>query len=162
MALNKEDIYELLEKENISYSKKEHPAVYTMDDMVKEGLLDEGVLCKNLFLRDQRGKNHFLVTTVGDKKINLKELAKRVDSKPFSFASEERLDKYLHLKKGSVSPLGLLNDDSNTVTFILDTDLKGEDLGIHPNDNTATIWITYDELKDLVQKHGSPIVELEI
>ncbi|PBG31211.1 hypothetical protein BGU85_26930, partial [Clostridioides difficile] len=42
-------------------------------------------------LRDAKGKEHFLVVLGKDKKADLKDIRQQIDSKPLSFASEERL-----------------------------------------------------------------------
>lgn len=75
-----------------------------------------------------------------------------------SFVSEERLFEYLHLQKGEVTPLGIINDAAALVEVILDNDLVGRNkLGFHPNDNTATVWISFDALKKVIEKNGNMI-----
>ena len=64
-----------------------------------------------------------------------------------SFASEERLEKYLGLKQGSVSPFGLMNDTDHAVEFFIDKNLsKCKSLGIHPLENTATVFLSFKDL----------------
>ena len=61
----------------------------------------------------------------------------------------------LKLSPGSVTPLGLLNDESSTVGLYLDdefTDL----IGVHPNENTATVWLTVSDLLTIIKEHGNP------
>ena len=71
----------------------------------------------------------------------------------------ERLDKYLGLTQGSVSPLGLLNNEDKSVVMIFDRDLVGnEEVGVHPNENTATIWLKFSDLKKIIEEHGNEIV----
>ena len=97
-------VYEALDKMNIKYEVVEHEPVYTMEDMDRLGLTKKGTLCKNLFLRDAKGKRHFLVTADENTKVDLKSLGKKLGAGNLSFASEERLEKYLGLKQGSVTP----------------------------------------------------------
>ena len=95
--------------------------------------------------------------------MNLKELGVLLGGERLGFASESRLQKYLGVSHGSVSPLGVLNDDTNSVQVFLDSDiLKWETIGVHPNDNTATIWLKPDDLKRLLEKSGNPYTELKI
>ncbi|MDD3890465.1 MAG: YbaK/EbsC family protein [Syntrophomonadaceae bacterium] len=48
----------------------------------------------------------------------------------------------MHLHKGKVTPLGIINDSDAVVEVVLDNDLAGKNqFGFHPNDNTATVWI---------------------
>ena len=91
--------------------------------MDRLGLPQKGTLCKNLFLRDAKGKRHFLVTCDEKKTVDLKALGRTLGAGNLSFASEERLEKYLGLKQGSVSPFGLMNDTDHAVEFFIDKDL---------------------------------------
>ena len=156
----KEETLAWLDNKGVEYVKVEHEAVYTMDEMLVLGLDKRGVLCKNLFLRDAKGKRHFLVVAHNDTPVNLKELGELVGSK-LSFASEDRLQKYLNLSKGAVSPLGIMYDKEGQVEIILDSNLQGANsLGIHPCDNTATIFILYSDLHALVEGNGNLLTTL--
>lgn len=153
---DKNAIYEYLNAENIEYELLEHEAVFTMEAMEQAGICGKGVVCKNLFVRDDKGKQHFLITMPGDKQANLKAIAAQLGTKRLSFASAERLQKYLGLTQGSVTPLGILNDESKSVAAVFDEDLKGQkQLGIHPNDNTATIWLSFESLEKIIKDHGN-------
>ena len=67
-----------------------------------------------------------------------------------------RLDKYLKLKKGAVSPFGILNDENSEVKVYFDENLKNENLiGVHPNDNTASIFISTKDMENIIKKHGN-------
>ncbi|MEF9840243.1 MAG: prolyl-tRNA synthetase associated domain-containing protein [Lachnospiraceae bacterium] len=143
----KQRVYDALDKLSIKYEVVEHEPVHTMEDMDRLGLPEKGTLCKNLFLRDSKGKRHFLVTLSESKNVDLKKLGKSLGAGNLSFASEERLEKYLGLKQGSVSPFGLMNDTDHAVEFFIDKDLSREkSLGIHPLENTATVFISFKDL----------------
>ena len=74
-----------------------------------------------------------------DKQADLKKVRDEIGSSRLSFASAERLMKYLNIEPGSVSPLGILNDKECVVPVFFDEDLKEyEYIAVHPNDNTAT------------------------
>ncbi|MFV0363951.1 MAG: prolyl-tRNA synthetase associated domain-containing protein [Suipraeoptans sp.] len=147
MSQDKQLIYDELNKLKINYEVVEHEPVYTMEDMDKLGLPEKGTLCKNLFLRDSKGKRHFLVTCDEETKVDLKALGKKLGAGNISFASEDRLEKYLGLTQGSVTPFGLINDKNHDVEFFIDKSLtKAKRIGIHPLTNTATVFIS---LKDL-------------
>ncbi|NLM07017.1 MAG: prolyl-tRNA synthetase associated domain-containing protein [Tissierellia bacterium] len=157
MAYTKEKVYELLAEKGIRYDVKEHEPVLTMEDMEKLGLLEKGTVCKNLFLRDAKGKKHFLVTVPDAKQVDLKSLGEKLGTR-LSFASAERLQKYLGIETGCVSPLASLNDTDKAVTIVLDRDLSGDPaIGVHPNDNTATIWLSFDDLKSIIESDGRKI-----
>ncbi len=95
MKYYKEEIKQNLENKGIQYRILEHPAVYTMAEMEQLGIFREGRVCKNLFLRDQKGKQHFLVSLPEEKQVDLKDLGEKLGGQRLSFASEERLQKYL-------------------------------------------------------------------
>lgn len=154
----KEEVRAFLEKRGIPFSWVEHEAVYTIEEMEKLGLEKMEEMAKNLFLRDQKGKNHFLVVIRADKQANLKELGEQLGGVRLSFASEERLEKYLGLKKGAVTPLGILNDTACAVKVFLDKDFveKGE-MGVHPNDNTASVYLKTADLMQMIKEHGNAL-----
>ena len=95
----KQEVKAFLEEKNIPFEWVEHKAVYTIEEMEELGLEDMNEIAKNLFLRDQKGKRHFLVVIRADKQANLKELGEKLGVGKLSFASEERLEKYMKLKK---------------------------------------------------------------
>ena len=155
----KQEIYGLLEAKGFAFEKLEHEAVYTMEDMDKAGVTSKGTVCKNLFLQDAKGKNHFLVTVPEEKRVDLKALAERVGSTKLSFASADRLAKYLGVEQGCVSPFGVLNDESRSVIVVFDQELQFNNaVGIHPNDNTATVWLNFESLRQVIEAHGNEIV----
>ena len=158
MVTSKEEVYSILKDNNVEYELLEHDAVYTIDDMkLVEGMKIENV-CKNLFLRDERGKKHFLVVISEEKSADLKDLREKLGTSRLGFASEERLMKYLGLIKGAVTPLGVLNDKECAVQVIFDKDLAGrESLGVHPCDNTATLFLSFDNLKKIIEGTGHTI-----
>lgn len=143
---NRENILERLKELSVDYELKEHPAVFTMDELDSLKLNENNEICKNLFLRDYKGKRHALVILRGDKHADLALIRDEIDSTKLSFASDERLLKYLDVKKGSVSLLGIINDMAGAVEVYLDEDLKKlPRLGFHPNDNTATLFLSFDD-----------------
>ena len=153
----KQEIKAFLEGKNIPFEWVEHKAVYTIEEMEELGLESMDEIAKNLFLRDQKGKRHFLVVVQGLKQVNLKELGEKLGTK-LSFASEERLEKHMGLKKGAVTPLGVLNDENCAVEVYMDEDLcKLERIGVHPNDNTASVYLSPDNLLNIIREHGNPV-----
>lgn len=154
----KQEIKAFLEEKNIPFSWVEHKAVYTIEEMEELGLESMDEIAKNLFLRDQKGKRHFLVVIKGNKQANLKELGEKLGVGKLSFASEERLEKYMGLKKGAVTPLGVLNDESCTVEVFFDEDFtKMPRIGVHPNENTASVYLSPDDLLNIIRAHGNAL-----
>lgn len=114
---------------------------------------------KNLFVRDNKKRNYYLITIKGEKKVNLKEFKIRNNTRSLSFATEEELLSILKLEKGAVTPLGLLNDQEIKVEFYLDDSFLNypQLIGVHPNDNTATIWLNTRDLLSIIEEHGNLI-----
>ena len=153
----KQEVKAFLEEKNIPFEWVEHKAVFTIEEMEELGLESMDEIAKNLFLRDQKGKRHFLVVVKGVKQVNLKELGEKLGTK-LSFASEERLEKYMGLKKGAVTPLGILNDENCAVEVYMDEDLcKLERIGVHPNDNTASVYLSPADLLNIIKEHGNSL-----
>lgn len=153
------EILEVLEDLNIEYKMQEHKPAYTVDDL-KDVFFDmEGIGCKNLFLKDAK-KNLFLYTLPEDKRADLKILPEKINSKRLSFANENDLQTYLDLIPGAVTPLGIINDKDKKVTVVLDKELRNKNVLIHPNRNTATISIKYDDLIKFIKYCGNNFLEI--
>lgn len=110
---------------------------------------------KNLFVRDDKKKHYYLITVRGRSRLDLKLFSKEQGTRRLSMASAEDLHRFLHLPPGSVTPFGLLNDESRQVIFYLDQSfLDGSGrIGIHPNDNRATLWISAKHLVCFLKNH---------
>ena len=160
----KEEVLKKLQELNIAYKEVEHTPVYTIEDMDNLGnVFEDAKICKNLFVRDQKGKRHFLVVLPEEKRAPLAEIAVKIGSTKLSFASEERLMKYLKLEPGSVTPLAVINDKSNEVEVVFDEDLKNEKLlGVHPCVNTATILISPENLEKYVKESNNKLKYIKI
>ena len=157
------DIYEFLDSINVSYERFDHPAVYTVSEAKKLSPEMDGASTKNLFLRDKKGIRHFLVVVPQDKQVDLKELSSILEASRLSFASPDRLNKYLGIEPGSVSILALLNDLEKTVEVFVDNELwNAEIILCHPLVNTSTLAITRDGIKQFLEKTGHNLMLVEI
>ena len=157
-----ENILKVLNDENIDYRIIKHKRVYTIEEIKDINLNKEGLIPKNIFLRNANSKVHYLVTCHPDKKVDIKSLASTLNSTRLSFASPERLKKYLNVEKGSVSPLGFIYDENIAVIFVFDNELINKTIGVHPNRNDYTIFIRFNVLVKLIEEHGNEIVYLDI
>ena len=112
---------------------------------------------------DAKGKRHFLVTCDEKKKVDLKALGRTLGAGNLSFASEERLEEHLGLKQGSVSPFGLMNDPDHTVEFFIDKDLsRCKSLGIHPLENTATVFLSFKDLDKFLWDLDVDVIKIKL
>ena len=147
----------------MSYERFDHPAVYTVSEAKKLSPEMDGASTKNLFLRDKKGIRHFLVVVPQDKQVDLKELSSILEASRLSFASPDRLNKYLGIEPGSVSILALLNDPEKTVEVFVDNELwNAEIILCHPLVNTSTLAITRDGIKQFLEKTGHNLMLVEI
>lgn len=153
-----------LEELKITYKEVTHTPVYTIEEMDNLGNIFEGAkICKNLFVRDQKGKRHFLIVVPEEKRVPLAEVTTKIGSTKLSFASEERLMKYLKLTPGAVTPLAVINDEANEVEVVMDESLKNEELlGVHPCVNTATVLIKPQELERYITEAGNKIKYINV
>lgn len=162
--MNKEEIYKLIKEKGYWHEITEHKAVFTMDEVNDIYVPYPEYDAKNLFVRDDKKRNYYLITVKGNKKVDLKEFRKNNNTRPLSFASENDLMTILNLIPGSVTPLGLLNDQELKVSFYLDKEfLTGKEIiGVHPNDNTATLWLKVEDLITLIKDHGNEVTIINL
>ena len=151
-------VYAALDALGIAYERHEHPAVFHADDASKYWAPIPGVQCKNLFLRNKKGDRHYLVVLEISKRADLKEIVKLVGDDRLSFGSPERLNKFLGVAPGSVSPLGLIHDAGHSVRVIVDSDLRSAGrLIFHPNDNTASLTISGEDFVRFLEQQGNSV-----
>ncbi len=157
--MNKQEVYDYLKEKNIWHEITEHRAVYNMDELSQVDIPYPEANGKNLFLRDDKKRNYYIITVKGDKRVDLKEFRKKNNTRPLSFASEDDLMNIMNLIPGSVTPLGVLNNKETKVKVFIDEDfVKSPGLiGIHPNDNTATVWLKTEDLIDIIKEHGNQV-----
>jgi Ala-tRNA(Pro) deacylase len=146
-----QDVYDALAALGIAYERFPHPPVFTVDEAERYWADIPATHCKNLFLRNAKGTRHYLVVLGHAKKADLKGLSLRLGDDRLSFASPDRLMRFLRLAPGAVSPLGLIHESAKDVIVVLDADLPATGrIGFHPNVNTATITLrTADFLRFL-------------
>lgn len=155
---NKELTIKTIEEMGIKFEIIEHDLVHTIAEMEERGITDKCDVCKNFFLRDAKGKRHFVVTLPKDKEIHVQDIAKEIGSTRLSFGSEERLATHLKLVPGQVGPLSAILNPENTVEFVFDKSLIGKsNLGVHPNENTATLIMSFEDIKKVVERNGHTI-----
>ena len=155
--MDRHEILKLLDDQKIPYELTEHEAIFNMEEASHVYMPYPQAEAKNLFLRDDKKRNWYLVTVKGNRKLDLRKFQKAHGTRRLSFASDNDLMKYLKLIPGAVTPFVLLNDDTRAVQFFLDRDFLHERIGVHPNDNTASVWMNTDDLVSIIQGHGNPV-----
>lgn len=157
-------VYTLLERLGIEYFQIDHMPADTMDvcDSINSSL--GTLICKNLFLCNRQQTDFYLLMIAGDKIFKTKDLSSQLGCSRLSFAGEEPMQKYLNIKPGSVSVLGLMNDTENHVRLLIDRDVLGHDtFGCHPCVNTSSLRLKVNDLLNKILPaihHEYTIVDL--
>ncbi|HKI98460.1 MAG TPA: prolyl-tRNA synthetase associated domain-containing protein [bacterium] len=153
-----EPLYRLLEELGIRYTVTEHEAAFTVEQADPLYGHLPGAHSKNLFLRNKRGTQHYLVVVQSHRQVDIRALKAQLGEATLSFASPERLQRYLGLTPGSVSPFGLINDHERAVRVILDKSLLDFDtLNFHPNRNTATLSLSSADFQRFLAHCGHEV-----
>jgi Ala-tRNA(Pro) deacylase len=157
------ELYKLLDTLSIQFEYHEHPPLHTIEEAIKHKSWMDATFCKNLFFRNHKGKKHYLVVLHHAYQLDIHDLEKRLKQGKLSFASEWRMEKYLGLKPGSVSPFGLINDETNHVHIFFDENLKqSSKLSFHPNDNRATLNIAFNDFMKYMEEVGNSFEFLQL
>ena len=157
--MTKQETYDYLRAHGVDFEITEHKAVFNMEECADLHLPYPESEAKNLFIRDDKHAHYYLITVKADKRVNLKDFRRAHGTRPLTFASPEELLDQLKLTPGSVTPLGLLADEEHRVDFFLDRDflLPPDRIGVHPNDNTATIWLSAQALVNVLKENGTTV-----
>ena len=148
--MNKQEIFDFVDKQEIWHEVTEHEAAFTMEEALNMEMPYPDREAKNLFVRDDKKQNYYLITVCGPKRVQLKEFKKAQGTRRLSFASAEDLKEMLDVLPGSVSPLGLLNNEECNVKLFLD------------EENTATIWMKTEDLLTMIRRHGNEAQVVEL
>ncbi len=155
---SRQQVIDCLESLGVAFDRHEHAPVATVAEAEAHWHGIDAAHSKNLFLRNQRGDRHYLVILTHTKRADLRQVAEQIGDGKLSFASPERLMKYLGVTPGSVSPFGLLNDTDRHVRVFIDLDLKlAPRISFHPNDNTATFALAFADFERFLQHVGNPV-----
>lgn len=157
------DFYRFLVKNHIEYERHDHPPVYTVEEARRLVPPLSAAKTKNLFLRDKKGKRHFLVVVPAEKRVDIKALPQAVGSDRLSFGSANRLKKYLGVEPGSVTLFAIFNDPRHAVELIVDENLwEAEAFQFHPLVNTSTLVISRENLRRFIAKTGHGVSILKV
>ena len=140
-------VYDFLDDHGIEYWRTDHAPADTMEVCYEIDAVLGATICKNLFLCNRQKTQFYLLMMPGDKPFKTKEITSQIGSARLSFASPEDMEKYLDIRPGAVSVMGLMNDHENHVQLLVDEDvMKGEYLGCHPCVNTSSIKVRTEDI----------------
>lgn len=158
-----QQVYDYLSKLGIQFDYYEHPEAPTIE-IASQFYRGEGtVLCKNLFFRNHKGNRHYLVIMDSRHSMDIHDIEHKLHQGKLSFASPERMMKYLGVRPGSVSLFTLVNDVNHEVTLFVDNELrKAAKVSFHPNDNTASLVISNADMMKFIENIGNPYEFLDL
>lgn len=156
-------VYEVLSHLGIPFDYYEHPPVPTVEEAQKYWVDIEAAHCKNLFFRNHKGNKHYLVIFDYKQNLNIRDLELRLKQGKLTFASQQRMMKYLGLEPGSVSPMGLVHDIEKHVHLFIDKNLqKAQRISFHPNLNTASLVIAFSDFLKYLNFTGNTFEFIEL
>ena len=152
--MNEAEILDYLTTQGIDYEYQRHPAVLTMDEAERLALPHPESEARYMFVRESR--THRYLHQPAQSPVDLKAISRQQGLRSLSFASADELREILRLETGAVTPLALLN--APDVTLYLDEALLGGRIAVHPNTNTATVWLQTADLVSLLRTQCVPVV----
>ncbi len=157
------EVYRVLESLGIAFEYYAHPPAPTIE-VAREFWKDiPAAHCKNLFFRNHKGNRHYLVILDHRHDLQIRDLELRLRQGKLTFASGERMQRYLGVSPGSVTPFGLLHDRDRHVHLFIDHNLRGvPKVSFHPCINTASLVISWAGLERFLDYtgHARDYVEL--
>ena len=139
--------YDFLDDLKIEYQRIDHEAAMTMEACAEVDKVLDATICKNLLLCNRQCTSFYLLMIVGDKQFKTSALSKQIGSSRLSFAAPEYMEQFLDITPGSLSVLGLMNDQEHHVQLLIDEDVaKGEFFGCHPCINTSSLRLKTSDL----------------
>lgn len=149
-------VYEALKAMGIAFEYYEHPEAPTIEIAAQFHRGEGTTLCKNLFFRNHKGNRHYLVIMDSRYPMDIHDMEHRLKQGKLSFASEERMMRYLGVRPGSVSLFTLVNDTNHEVVLFVDSNLmNAEKVSFHPNDNRASLVISRDDMMRFINSIGN-------
>lgn len=158
-----QQVYDYLNQLDIPFEYYEHPEAPTIEIAAQYYRGEGTTLCKNLFFRNHKGNRHYLVIMDSTQAMDIHSIEKMLHQGKLSFASPERMMKYLGVRPGSVSLFTLVNDVNHEVTLFVDKGLlKAEKVSFHPNNNTASLVITREDMLKFIEHIGNTYEFLDL
>lgn len=149
--MNKQEIYDLLNRSGVTFEAVERKAVCNMAQLSEIEMPWPEAEAKNLFVRDDKKQRYILITVKGEKRVDLKAFRHAHQMRPLSFATAEEL----------MDKLGLI---PGAVQVFIDRELSEEQglVAVHPNDNTATVLLKTEDLIRVLRENGHTVETTEL
>ena len=170
LAEARQQVYGVFDALGIEYEAFDHPPVFSAADEVRKDIKIDALICKNLFLRNKDKSRYYLFTLALDKRADLAGLQNALGETRLSFGDAEALWEKLRIRPGSVSLLNIIGareadaaGDEGALKFLVDAEtLRAPRIGVHPNDNAATIVFAPGRLPDVFAHYGADFEFIEV
>ena len=137
-----------LKEKDITFIEHKHKPIFRVEEGKKLKKLIPAVHTKCLFLKDNNEK-FYLLCTIGEKRVDMKNLRINLGVKKLHFASFAELKQHLNVNPGSVSIFGMIY--SKEVILVIDKEIwESNRTGFHPNINTSTLEIDHKNLEKFI------------
>lgn len=141
--------YMTLTRLNIPFTRVDNDAVESMEECQEIGAKLGAEIRKNVFLCDRKKAKFYLAVLPADKHFDTKIFCERLGCSRVSFAPAEYMQKYLGVLPGTASVMSLLNDESGTVSLVIDREVAMDEwFACNPGVNTAHLRV---EMKQLLE-----------
>ena len=151
----RERVYAFLDGLGIEYGKVDHPPIFTQADSELRPVQSDAVIFKNLFLRNKDKSRYYLYSLPLTKRADLAAVAKALGETRLSFGDEDALQEKLSIRHGAVSFLNVIGSELTDVSVLIDSEVFDCDkIGVHPNDNTATVILRPQDIQRILNACG--------
>ena len=202
LALKRREVYGVFDSLDIPYKVFDHEPIFSAADRADKQVVVDGLICKNLFLRNKEKSRYYLYTLPIDKRADLLALQKKLGESRLSFGDADMLWEMLRVAPGFVSLLNIIGahnkaedgiDGNNSyqnvdpnfnneiesfqgkdpllqtrenwkgLKLLIDKDtLDVPGIGLHPNDNAATIVFAANMIPILLERYGADFMFIEL
>lgn len=161
--ITEQALYDYLHQLGIEdYSIKEHPPLFSVQDVIDNDCLMPGLNFKNLLIKDKKADKYYLVIIEDSRHMDNKYYKTFTGWGKIRFAHEDELYEKTGLRPGYVSPYGLLNNHEHDVIVVVDKSIaladEAELINFHPNRNTATITVKKNQFVKYLKSLGNEII----
>ncbi|MBQ9238601.1 MAG: prolyl-tRNA synthetase associated domain-containing protein [Treponema sp.] len=147
---------------HIQYDIVHHPAALTTEDADRYIEGKDGIRSKTLFMSGKKDRAHYLIIMDESKRINIQQMNEITGDK-LHFGKEENLYAKMRLAPGVVSLFGLLNNAEHDIVVYIDRAVLNEKIiTFHPNENTATVFISVDDMFTFLKNIHHPYTVIDL
>lgn len=160
---SEKEVYGFLAENGIDFEVIRHEPMYTVEDVEKNNAWPDGVHVKNLFVRDTRRDEYYLVLLTFDERLDVKGYKEIVGwTRKIAFCGDDLLQEYMGVTTGACSLFCMLEGKKHGVTLVVSEPISAagpeEKIMFHPNDNRATVIMTVADMRKVIDAIGCRVI----